>query len=249
MKPILPLLFLALMLFSCQKANELQAYSSDYTTVLVDITDPLVAYPTADPILSLYDLGQYPGKEVSFRLTTITDKKLNAAMEFHLSNSKITEQNNRAGDSNYRDKLISIFYDSVRTALAVFRAEHAPALSLDNSECFSVIVSELNHLTKNRVAKKDLLVFSDLQENSDLFNCYVCTNQTLLKNDPEKLAIQLGNRLSLANDLTGITVYFIYNPVTREEDEKFHLMVEVYKYLLESRGAKVIVQAQNKYFN
>jgi hypothetical protein len=90
-----------------------------------------------------------------------------------------------------------------------------------------------------------LLVFSDQQENSELFSCYTKANQLLLHKSPDKVAKHLDSFHLLPENLKGYTIFFVYQPKTREEDQKYLEMITVYKMLLEPRGATVTIQASN----
>jgi hypothetical protein len=46
----------------------------------------------------------------------------------------------------------------------------------------------------------------------------------------------------LPENLSNVRIVFFFNPATREEDMEYMKMVEVYRMLLELRGAKVTVQ-------
>ncbi len=141
------------------------------------------------------------------------------------------------------------FYAEIRTAISDFNAEHQLDSSLNFSECFLTIANELQ-LMKNKSGERNvLLVFSDLQENSNLFSCYTKANQELLYESPDTISQIFESMHLLPKNLNSIKVIFIFQPLTRPQDQKFEAMVKIYRKLLESRGATVIVQANNTYFN
>lgn len=213
-------------------------------SVICDTTDPLILTPIATPILSLYSLGANKNKAASFRMQTITDRQLGSLHEFHLPDGTKTEANNIHGDTWYREKLIRIFYDSVTSIItdAAQRMQHNH--SLNHSECFGKIAAELSYMVSHAADKKVLLVFSDLKENAD-FSCYRKKDKALLQSNPDTVGVLLCSRYPVPDNLSGISMFFVYQAASQEDEEMFLLMEKLYEKLFEGRGAKVFVQAYN----
>ena len=247
MKSFIQFVIVIILFVACNKASTNEKELSTYVSVIVDITDPIEVRPDPDPILSLYHFSDYPDKEAFFRLSIISDKKLNPVVEYHLADGKTTERKNRTGDVQYRAKLILSLYASIRKSMSNFWLQNDSTHSLDHSECFNTIASELGVLSKSSANEKIIVIYGDLLENSG-FNSYIKSNQVLLQYDPGEVARQLHADELLPIDLTGITVFFIYRPETREQDQKYELVQGFYKYLLESRGAVVFTKATNNFF-
>ncbi|MBX7109637.1 MAG: hypothetical protein K1X61_13375 [Chitinophagales bacterium] len=247
MKHLLKFLLLVTLLFSCRKVQDAKITSSTCGSILIDVTDPHLVKPAADDVLALYKLSGDINKEASFRLSVISDQKLNPVVEYHLADGATTEQKNRTGDSHNRENLVLAFYESVRSSLLNFWATHDSVQSLSHSECISSILNEITRLSQSSCTDKFLIVFSDLQENA-AFKSYTEENINLLNRNPEGLATHLLEQYTIPENLSGMTVYFINLPRNREEEEVFLKWVEVYKLLLEPRGAQIIVQAHNKFF-
>jgi hypothetical protein len=69
-----------------------------------------------------------------------------------------------------------------------------------------------------------------------------------LCSNTKKVEQLLQSRHPLPENLVGITIYFVYQPPDREHDQQFSKMLGIYKKLLNERGARVVVQAQNSYY-
>jgi hypothetical protein len=242
MKPIRSLLIIFLAL-SCN--HKIPAPQSAAITVITDQTDPHALAPVPEPILALYGFGEGKDKEAFFRLCAITDKKLNPVKELHLPDGTTTQKKNTLDQPLYRERCIQMFYTSVRLALSDSTVRKQATSSLGHSEVFYTVSHELSLLAKRTGDRKVLLVFSDLQENSDLFTCYRQTSMALLRTSPDSIAAIFERTGTLPHDLTGITVFCAFAPESREADNNYMAMVSVYKKLLEKRGARIIVQAHN----
>ena len=234
------------MVVSCNdNTSNTQSYMS--VTILQDITDVHALQPDADAILALLNFSEDKSSAITFRYTEITDKVLVPAVEINLPDAASGEKNNRKSEALFREKAILYFFDTVRNTLRPSAIKDS--ISLKHSECFKMISGELTQLTHKKSIHKVLLVFSNLQENSSILSVF---NDTIKKQrDHNDSAIEnlFEKTKLLPSKLHQITVLFCYLPVNREDDERFNRMVQVYKKVLEKRGAKVIIQASNKSFD
>ena len=138
MKKLLPVLLLNLFYCSC-KENNIEVKYSINVAVAGDITDPLSLLPAAEPILKLYEFDRNKNAEADFRLSTITDKHLNPAIQYHLPEGSVTEKDNDQDDPNFREKLILSFYETMKRAISNFDTASHLDSSLNHSECFSLL--------------------------------------------------------------------------------------------------------------
>lgn len=237
---------LNLLWYSCNESIS-EIKHSMYITTILDITDQNKVLPDAEAIIKLYEFNSDKNIEAGFKICTLTDKQLNPDKSLHLSDGSITEKDNIQDDPSYREKLIVSFYDAIRKAVADLITANKGVPPLHNSECFRTISTEIQAMINNHAEKNILLVFSDLQENSELFNCYKKSNQELLHKKPTQVSRIFEDAHLLPKDLRFIKIYFVFAPGNREEDKMYMGMIEVYKKLLEPRGATIIVQANNIY--
>ncbi len=237
-----PLLFFVIG-SSCSKNTQGEKNSIQISS-LVDITDKRIVFPDALTMLSFFDMKNDSKKSVFFRLVTTTDKLLNPVTELYLPTDSVTEIDNKADDPYFREKSILQFYKSVNEAFTKTNTTLRTDSSIKFSECFSSIASELTLLSTNKKSKNYLFVYSDLFENSTLYNIYAHKN-----NSQEFVKLHLEKKFTtshlLPENLSNITVYFIFQPKTREEDQLYATVFSVYKKLFMERGATVILSPNN----
>lgn len=207
-------------------------------SVILDVTDPRVYSPKPDDVLRLYRCNEAPNAEYLFRLRSITDKRLVPVATTFLPDGVSMEKENKQDDPHFRNKSILSFYTEVRNTLGQFYSMTDTIKSLDNSECFRVIASELSFLTGSSKRQCILLIASDLMEKSDLWDFYAAMPGT-----SKVLADKLDDTGLLPPVIKNVEVIFLFNPKDRLEDQHFSLLVEGYRLALESRGVIVKVQA------
>lgn len=246
MKHILVLIVVCLF-SACYKSEPAITHSTDIT-VVHDITDQFQEQPDEHAILKLYDFANDKNQAARFRYVLITDRNLNAVAGSSIDDGSVTEKLNVEDEVNYRERLIYSFYNTVRNTMQTFKKEFSMPTPLPNSECFSTIATEICKLAESKSSQRILVVFSDLAENSSLFNCYSAKDRQLLSSNPKKVAKRLLQGIKLPDNLQGITIYFVFRPPDRESDILFGRMVSIYKQLLHERGARVVVQATSKQF-
>ena len=245
---LIPILLVSFLSETCEKHKTAERHSTQIS-IVGDITDSHFLLPEAEPILRLYQFDADKNTEGFFRICTVTDMHLNPAIEYHLPAGSMTEKDNTLDDPHYREKVVLTFYQAIRQAISHFNAKCHLDSSLDHSEVFSSVAGELQLMKTKTAGNNVLLVYSDLQENSDLFTCYTKPNQELMVKKPDKI-IELFNASNLLPDsLKGFNIMFIYQPSTRQQDQQFEAMIRVYRKMLESRGATVKVQANSNYLN
>jgi hypothetical protein len=246
MKQLKILAAVVYLLAACNKQHSVAIVPRTDITAVFDVTDTFVLTPIPDPILALYNFEMAKDQAAFFRLVLLTDKKLNPAEDIHLDGGVVTEEQNVNDEVDFREQLILSFYDEVRRSLSDFGKRYAQKGTLGHSECFATIAAELRRLDTSKASQRMLIVYSDLQENSDVFNCYSKEGQKLLNANPIKVGAILLKHIPLPDDLTGITVYFVYGPTSREQDKQFWQMATIYERFLKDRGARVVIQATNK---
>ncbi len=231
----------------CQSRSTQERVLPNTTAIatILDVTDKKKLWPLADPILQIFHCDKSPDDEYYFHLSIISDKKLNPVRNVHLPPAGEIETQNTSEDPQFRNKAVVQFYRNVREAFTTTYAEFDTTKAVDYSECFSSICQQLQWLQQTRTVHKYLLIYSDLNEKSNLYNAY----RGISNADTITLVKLFEATTLLPNQLNGITVYFVYQPITREEDERFGLMSSIYRQLLIKHGASVIIQANNKTYN
>ena len=207
-------------------------------SVILDPSDQRAYWPSADKVLYRYHCKETPNAECLFRLRTISDRRLSPITTYRLADAESMEKQNTGDDPQFRENTIDAFYRMVRKSLNTFYTRLDSLQPIKYSECFRTITDELAFLAKNKSNYRELIIPSDLMEKSDLFNCY-----TSPLTNTQEIADRFEKTNLLPQNLKGITVTFLFNPRNRKEDEAFSEMIDVYKLLLQSKGADINVKA------
>lgn len=244
MKPVLVILFVLVLCNRCRTHNDTvpNQIKSVTVSVITDLTDKQKLTPVADPLLQLYQCDLDPDKECKFKMHAISDKVLNPAEYTILENRQTTESKNINDDPLARQKLVLSFYNKVRQMVQSYSLQQDTAHTLMNSECIRTITGELTALSKDTSTMKYLVVYSDLQEKSDLFDVY---QQQGFGGQLESIAEK--NEL-LPYHLNDIIVILVFEPKDREQDIVYREIAAAYKRMIEKKGGKVVVQASNMRF-
>lgn len=239
MKTLFITMFFTLCIFlSCQ-----QKVVTDHSlaiAVLLDNTDSLIEVPQSNSISSLFEMQKDKEKEIIFRETVLSNLSINPSIQLRLESGTNTDLNNSSQDPLYREKLIFDFYKKIDDTLKWFSNSFTKTKSLQNSECFIGIAKELVKLVELNTQKKILLIYSDLHENSDVYNVYKGGIQ-----NKETIKTAFENTHLIPENLKQCTVLFIFQPKNRSEDKIYNLMFSIYKELLESHGAQVLQLSNN----
>lgn len=239
------MLLLLILLASCDMASNTDKPYIDYT-ILNDRTDYHKLRPDPNAFIASLHIPNYKAREYTIRYLEISDKKTVPVVVLHLPSTAAIRMNANSGTPLYRERLILQFYDTVRKTLTPTGGNDTS--SLGHSEIFTTLASQLTALSARTATIKKVFVFSDLQERSPIYDTYSKVGQQLLAYKPDSVAHLLTNLQLLPASLRGITVHFLYEPQTREQDWRFNQMLSVYRKVLEPLGATIIQQAQNKSF-
>ncbi|MBK7764400.1 MAG: hypothetical protein IPI46_13820 [Bacteroidetes bacterium] len=241
---ILSLIVLSI-LPACHKREELSTTYSVAVSEIVDITDRLVLMPDEMTVRSLFNMEVNKNEQAFFRHTYTTDKAYNPLEVCILKSKTDTDKENTNDNILYRQQCVLEYYHCITSIIEASNKQRVKDTSLAYTECFKAITKELTVLTKLPHTKKYLLCFSDLAENSNLFNSY-----NLRMHNPESTINQLVKLLNaielMPKSLTGITVILIYQPINRNEDARFQIMSAVYTKLIEKKGGTVIISTNSK---
>lgn len=245
MKQIITLFILSFLV--CCKHEEEKSHIM--VSTLLDVTDTRLLYPDPTSYQALFGLGNDGSPEATFRISRMSDRETNEDIELWLPSEKDGEEHNENGDIHFRKRNIVAFYRRVLDTTEYFLKTLTKGdTSLRYSECFKAIGSELARMKQAGPTNATLLVYSDLQENSTLFNCYSGSGQAELRGKIDAVVKRFDNAQLLPATLHNFQIFFVYRPLSREDDTRFTAMVKVYRKLLEKRGGTVHVQAQNKRF-
>lgn len=239
-------LFLVVLFTSCRQGGQEQMPVYD-DVILNDRTDPHLLHADPQAHIASLHLSDNKTQEITLRYQEILDKQITPVRVLHLASEAETDARNKNDLPLYREHVVLRFMDTIQKTLCPSPAT-GDSGRLGHSEIFHVLAHHLSLLTERQALMKREFIYSDLQEHSALFDSYSKDGQQLLTLHLDSIIHLFKTQRLLPTRLTGIRVYFIYEPRSREDDRKYALMVDVYRRLLEPLGARVIQQAQNKSF-
>jgi hypothetical protein len=203
--------------------------------------------PESEAILGLYKFEEEPDNEAEFRFSVISDRRLVDVISHHLENGTETEKRNKRDDQNFREHAVVSFYDQVRKTVRDYDASCLPLRSLPKSECWRVVASELTYLVKTKADEKYIIVYSDLRENSTVYNVYDTSYRRLVVDSACIVADSFIKAATVPHDLKGIHVVFAYKPANRYLESPYLEMIALYRFILLRRGASVSVVVSNNF--
>lgn len=203
--------------------------------MLVDITSIPTAKPDTNEILSVFDLkGDKRWNGASFHYSEISDVSYNQISEVKINTADMWSSNEIA-----RDKEIKNFKTAV---FKILDNTEYNKTGKNNSAIYFSIARELNRLANSKAQKRILLIYSDLMENTIDISYYNKKQFQRLTTNPEVIQKQL-EQLQTIQNLDGIEVHLIYQPIDSQDDKVFRIVGDFYKKMLEEKGAKVTISA------
>jgi predicted transcriptional regulator len=135
-----------------------------------------------------------------------------------------------------RKKEIQKYFTGIASTLQEFTKEKRER---DGSVIYKILSEELNKLSESRAELKKLIINCDLNEKS-FINFYDTAVLNSIRNKPEEMRKLLIEKYPLKN-LTGIEVFIVYKPQDIYDNERFEIVSNFYKEMLESYGAHVTI--------
>ncbi len=210
--------------------------ASETTEVVVirDVTDKMAAIPKADEIISLFDLSNEIWNGGIFRFVDLSDVSINSKHE-----ASIKPENQWLSNKFQRRDKVKNFYSEINKIISDASKEK---IGKDNSSVYYTIAEELNKLSQSISNKKILLVYSDMMENANKMSFYDKQKLELLKTNPDSIKKYFDSLIKL-NNLNGIKIELVFQPLNMMEDETYKVVSNFYKTMLESKGAIVEITA------
>lgn len=218
------LLILCVLLLQCQE----YAPKSHYLSTIIDLTEEGSSPPSYEHVLSHLDqANEKDGLELSLRY--VCETRYADRYQFSLPIGETGWFSNEHDRRSKHKKLLSRFRQ------ALDRYETMQCL---RSEIFRLVAEEAVYLSKLK-GSRQILLYSDLKQHSPLFSVYDNKQLNKLYNNTEGVADYFSKVLPEV-DLTGITINILFSPKLRD-DRLFTAMVDVYRKVLEPKGASVNV--------
>ena len=199
--------------------------------IAIDRTDPLLLYPNAETISAQLGLKQDIWQGIEVTVVFIQDRDAGESKRITLAwESKWT------GNTTIRKAKVEQFKKELRAALVPIKSPG----SLGHSIIYRNIAKGLIVLSACQATKKYLLVYSDLMENDQL-NFYKPQTIDRIRKDPDSIKQRL-EQIAAMPDLSGIGVWFLYQPASYEANNLYRDIAHFYTQFLEAKGAVLHVE-------
>ena len=198
-------------------------------TVLSDRTDPIIAKPDMATLESFLELGKNPDRGVDFKFKVIGNVDFLPARSLKLQSSSLVDNDfQRTAD-------VGRFLNRMDTLLV---QENQKEYTFQGSSIFRPTLEELIRAKNSGASHKVVMLWSDLQEISDLYDVLDSNNRRKLMESPLAVANEFTSKVDIPN-LEGVSLYIIHYPATRERNRSFRAMCEVYKHIFKDSGLHI----------
>ena len=211
--------------------------SSASITVMYDITDPTeTTHDTSDVPMHI---AQYTSEwgATSVRFLAISDFKKNKASVLSIPAAFPLTSNPYA-----RKRSLQAANQSI---LKEFNDLIGQDTGRTQSIVYLPIAAELNRLATSGAHTKELIVYSDLQENDKAtFSSYRDADTMLLQKDHDKIQALFEKEIVLGN-LKGITLYFVFDAKTPSDQDHFLVMAHLWEHIFMAHGIDKVIISPN----
>lgn len=211
-----------------------QIHNSTVVSVLKDVTDSIRVKPEADKIIHYLGLSDDKWGGAYFKLSTISDVSLTSP-----NKASINYENPWLSNELERMDKIEKFEAQISE---IIEKSDSDLIGKSQSLIYSKIAKELIELKPSPLQSRVLIVYSDLVENQKSISFYKDSDFDRLISEPESVKAQL-EKLAPLPKLYGIKVIFVYQPVDTNDDERYTAISNIYKEILEEKGATVEIVA------
>lgn len=200
-------------------------------TLITDRTDEqLNLEPEIERIVQLFDLNISREDKivngVTIRSLSFSNVDYSQVDEFSLPKVNYNDINRMM-----RIDEINAFVDSFKRSIAIAKRKESM-----HSSIYLPFVRESNRLAKTNAGSKYLIVYTDLQDNNEVFNAYKNYNQ-----DADKIITQLEKHAVLER-MDSVNVIVRYIPKNEQDNIRFRKMGAVYKRLVENKGGQLFFE-------
>jgi len=207
-------------------------------SVLWDITDSTIGRPTSDEILRMYHLeGNQMWDGADFRFSTLSNVNFN-----HTEVLRLPSRNKWLSNELERKKEIRTFKSKIAFLIDTPQTDSE---GKPNSSLYWPLFAELKRIGDQSgeigefsIKRRIMVIQSDLMEHNIKLSLYDSKQLHAFISDP-KSNYFLTENIAHLPELTNIEVYLLYRPKDALDSQRYTLISEVLKNLLEEKGAKV----------
>lgn len=202
-------------------------------TVMIDETDQLPVYPSAQTLLSPFKLTDNPWQGLQIRLVGITDKDVNT-----IKTISLPKEDRLTGNVTIRQAKVRRFVADLQTDLAHFDSTR----NYSHSIIFRAIAQQATLLANSPSSRRYLIIFSNLRENSEV-NFYNPQTLALLQRNPDVIEKQLEANSPLPS-LGGTQVWFLFAPASYHQNNIYMPIARFYESVYKAHHAEVHIETQ-----
>jgi|GEM_PF-2251995 len=223
------LAILVLMGYGCTR-------SETSVTVIEDVTElDFLVHPHPDDVIDIYGFNENLFASARFRYSSISSLNHNAEFELYLEgkhNLLSNELERRDDIKDFENSIDKILFSQNGNGYHKY------------SSIWKPIVREIVKLQKY-AGEKHLLVYSDLQENSKWFSIHKRDDLHRLLTQRETVKEQfLGEADDIKQSDSLLEVIVIYQPKTIKDDERFSLLVDLYRSVFKELDIPISFKTQ-----
>ncbi|HAV54307.1 MAG TPA: hypothetical protein DCX41_05160 [Aequorivita sp.] len=231
MKRICQLLLFVSILCGCTTPES----RTEVYSILYDITDPLLVAPDVGELAQVMDIAD-PDKTIIIRYANLTDVDYNKVRELVRPQRQTGLLANEVSEKKKQrqfEKEIGILFGE--------RDSLEPA---SHSSVFLPIVRELQYLASlPREHTKQVIIYSNLMENSDLISFYQPQGIYLLDNHPEILLERYMEKTKGLPPISKIHVQVIFIPRDQSENARFRKIAGLYQKVFDQINIPIVFSA------
>lgn len=234
MKNLIILVVTELMLLCISSCNPSETDNTRIYSVIKDRTEhDFKANPQAEGILNHIHIENDLWGGTIFRYTTVSEIDYNQQRELSL-----LPENKYTSNSYLRKKKVRDFKNEVSQLIE----PSADSVNQSQSSIFLPVIRELDHLSQMEGVKKELILFSDLKENS-WFSFYNLTDLKNLQNEKEKIVKLFLSQIPKDTEIKDVSLIIIYEPLDANDNQEFRLIVDLYQTIFKKLDVPMTVKA------
>lgn len=230
---LISILFI-LLVIGCKRDIPTKIPYDTHAVILIDITDPMAIYPSLQQVLPIIQNNTDIWAGIKVETGVISDIGISPSQT-----TLLEKEISLYGNSYQRRAKVNRWQEALAQTLNSYQQDSL--LEKNRTVVFIPILAHLKKLVQSSALNKQLLVYSNLMENST-FSFYNPQTLRQLKSEPDKITRQLLQNDSIP-DLTGITIYLCYQPLDYKDAHVYATVSQYFKRLFEANGATVILSA------
>ena len=220
------ILILGVLLFS---SCEISRGDTISLTILSDRTDPSIEVPAMEHIRPLLGLDNNQNRGIYLSYQIVGDVDFTPVQSLRLEPYSLLDNDfQRIAD-------VEVFLKEVDTLLM---QNNQSDYSFGSSSILRPVLVQLSKAKSSDATQKIVLLYSDLEEISDVFDVLDGTTRRQLLEHPQKLAEALMFKIEVP-DLEGVHLHIINYPKTRTKNRMFRALLEMYTALFKGSGLEI----------